>query len=64
LLKNIISWRAKGASAQNSIAGGVASRHFFFETTAFDGAEVNDFEVTALRRSRFIGCWLASVYGS
>lgn len=54
----------KGALAQNSIFGGAASRHFFFESTAFDGAGANALEVTALRRSRFIGCWFASVYNA
>lgn len=54
----------KGAVAQNLIPLGVASRHFFFETTAFDGAKVNAFEITALRRSRFVACWFASVYST
>ena len=54
----------KGALAQNSIVGGATSRHFFFQTTAFDGAKLNAFEITALRRSRFVACWFASVYST
>lgn len=53
----------KGMLCQNTL-GGVGSRHFFFEQSAWDGAGVNAAEFTALFRSRFVNCWFASVYGA
>jgi hypothetical protein len=52
----------KGTVCQSTL--GTGSRHFFFEQTAWDGAGVNALELSALRRSRFVNCWFASVYST